>query len=61
MIYAQRRSDGGVKAVSMAPLRVRPRSMGARDLSPPVHQYLGDLPDIAVDDSFRDVVRKLSV
>ena len=43
------------------PLRVRPKSTGARDLSPPVHNYYGELPDIEIGDSFRDVVKKLSM
>lgn len=42
------------------PIRVRARAPSARDQSPVSVRLDFDLPDIAEDDSFRQVVRKLS-
>lgn len=48
----------------MAPMRVKSRpfsAYNARDLSPVFFGPDGELPDIVVTDSFRDMVKKLSV
>lgn len=43
------------------PIRLRMRPQPVRDLSPMSARYDFDMPDIAEDDSFRDVVKKLSL
>ena len=43
------------------PIRVRSKAVPARDLSPVSARLDFDLPDIAEDDTFRQVVRKLSL
>jgi hypothetical protein len=43
------------------PIRLKMRPQPVRDLSPVSVRYDFDLPEIAHDDSFRDLVKKLSL